>query len=339
MLYILGFVLVAVILIHSYRHYALHKPNKPIDQLPFEGDIYKLGDNVVGKRKLSGEPTKTVVCMPGFLETAAYYYDLYKDADVDLILVNNCFYHSPLDESKARRPAWFTSENPYESGTIEHDAFVMAQVLQHLPSTDNVILHGHSRGGAVVMETGRLLQSMPARERHHYAAVLEAPVLPQGKARGHDSPLLVRLAMRYFMPLMFHQFRDNAGKYLNFSGYKHPHTDIKQHLISQVFGNPKQLHITVTNINSIDQWAENTGYGTYDAFTDITVLVPVKDIVLDRDIMLQSATARPHVKVKEVENADHFISLERPEFVRQLVAELPAQEPVKPEQTESLVQP
>lgn len=323
MLYVVSLVLLIAVLIHSYRYYVLHKSNEANAMAPFDGDIYLLGNNVVAKRKLYGNPTKTVVCMPGFMETIAYYFDVYNDADVDLILVNNGFYHSPLEDDNAIRPAWYDDNNPYELGTIEHDAYVLVQVLRHLPSTDHIILHGHSRGGAVVLEAGRMLRMAgePQEPQRYHAALLEAPVLPQGKARGHDAPLLIRIAIRYFMPLAFHQYRDNARLYLNFGGYKHPHTDVKAHILSQYFGNPKQYHITVTNIKNIDQWITHTDYSVFDSFSNVIALIPEKDIVLDRNAMLHSAMQSDNVKIKMAARTDHFISLERPELIRQTVQE------------------
>lgn len=321
MLYVIALLLVTIIAVHSYRHFVLHRHNDPLEKLPFAGKLYRLGGILVAHRDGPEKPTRTVVCMPGFMETITYYFDLYQDEDVDLILVNNCFYHSPVEDEDATRPDWYVA-NPYEPGTIQYDAFVLVQVLQHLPRTGNIVLHGHSRGGAVVLEAGRLLKRMPDQQKMRCMPLLEAPVLPQGKARGHNAPVLMRIAMRYFMPLAFFTYRRNALDYLKFGGYRHPHTDIKQHIISQYFGNPRQYHITVTNIRSIDQWTSETGFDVYDFYPQVTVMVPEKDIVLDRDIMFHCASHRANVRLVEVDKADHFISLERPEFVRTLVRRL-----------------
>ncbi|MCG8314799.1 MAG: alpha/beta hydrolase [Pseudomonadales bacterium] len=321
---LVGLVLLGIVCLHLYRHYLLNKTNEALEELPFNGPIYHLGDNVVAKMENSGSPTKTVVCMPGFMETFSYYLDLYNgQQDLEIILVNNCFYHAPLSTRNASKPHWYNHQNPFQSGTIEHDAWVFSQVVTHLPTTDQVILHGHSRGGAVVLEAIKMLkQSGQFKASQKIAALLEAPVLPQGKARGDHAPVLMRMAMRYFMPIVFNYYRRNALAYLKFGGYKYPATDVKQHIIKKCFGNPKQYHITLTNVKSIDDWFKSNDAATYDYCDDVAVLVPERDIVLDRKAMLASAESSQHVKVIHVPRADHFISLERPDFVLDYIESL-----------------
>jgi alpha-beta hydrolase superfamily lysophospholipase len=43
-------------------------------------------------------------------------------------------------------------EPPYEHHTIKDDVAVVIQAVKHLANTDELLLHGHSRGGAVVLE-------------------------------------------------------------------------------------------------------------------------------------------------------------------------------------------
>lgn len=317
--YIFALIISLIIGVHIYRYVVLNKTFKPKSRIPFDGEIFKLGDIVVARRRRiesEGEGgaenvSKTIVCMPGFMETISYFFDVYKDENAELILVNNCAYHSPIDDAMGKTPSWFDANNPYLPGTIEHDAFVFAQIVDQLATTDNVVLHGHSRGGAVILEASKLI----SKEKRHVAAILEAPVLPQGKARGHQMPKLLRIVMKYYMPLAFHYYRHNALAYLQFGGYRYPATDVKEKIISDYFSNPKQYKVTVTNISNIDQWAASTGFDIYNNFSDVTVLVPENDIVLDRELMYSSAAAGKHVKVVEVQAADHFISLERPEFI------------------------
>ena len=318
------FLLSALMALHLYRHFILNKTNEALPTIPFAGDIFLLGDNVVAKKENQGSPTKTVICMPGFMETFSYYFDLYDgQQDIEVILVNNCSYHAPLCTKSAAIPDWYNKRNPYQSGTIEHDAWVFSQVVIHLPTTDQVVVQGHSRGGAVVLEAVKMLrQSGQLSAAMKLSALLEAPVLPQGKARGDHAPLWMRLAMRYFMPMVFNYYRRNALAYLKFGGYKYPATDVKQNIISQYFGNPKQYHIALTNVKSIDDWFKSNGPATYDYCEDVAVMVPERDIVLDRKSMLASAESAGHVKVIHVPRADHFISLERPEFVLDYIRSL-----------------
>ncbi|MCG8668841.1 MAG: alpha/beta hydrolase [Pseudomonadales bacterium] len=323
MLAALGYlILVAGIIalgVHIYRHRTLHNPTKPKKQIPFDGTIYQLGDVVVAKRRMMNTPGKTVICMPGFMETMSYFFDVYKDEeDVELILVNNCGYHSPINTRMSETPSWFNPSNPFQAGTIEHDAFIIGQVVDNLVTTNQIVLHGHSRGGAVMLESAKHI----SQQNRQLAAILEAPVLPQGKARGHEMPKFMRMLMKYYLPLVFHYYRDNALSYLRFGGYRHPATPVKEKIISEYFSNPKHYRVAVTNIESIDRWTESNNQSMYQYLDDISVLIPAKDIVLDRNYMIKSSAMCDHVKRVDVEKADHFISLERPDFIQRYVHSL-----------------
>ncbi len=90
--------------------------------------------------------------MPGFLEDVRYFLELYRDRNCELILINNANYHCPFEEAESAVVDWPQNEIPV--GTIAHDVFVVAQVLERLVTTKSIVLHGHFRGGAVVIEAG-----------------------------------------------------------------------------------------------------------------------------------------------------------------------------------------
>src|ERR1043165_7677029 len=114
---------------------------------PFDGPGSRVGEATVLERA-SESPRVTVVCMHGWLENYGYFLPVYAARDVQLIMIASADYHTP---GPATVPAW---ARPVAGvpGTIEYDAAVLVQALEHLPKTSRVRVHGHSRGGAVVVE-------------------------------------------------------------------------------------------------------------------------------------------------------------------------------------------
>ena len=171
--------------LHLFRQYWLHKDLERVYSAPFEGKMYRVAETVVGIRKPIAQATQTVICFPGFLEDMRYFQALYQDSDCELILVNNANYHSPfpLDEVEDLD----LEINPYACGTIEYDGFTLAQVMRRFANCPEVVLHGHSRGGAVVLEAGRQFPDLMKTDGKQVSAILEAPVLPQARAAGKGS--------------------------------------------------------------------------------------------------------------------------------------------------------
>ena len=150
--------------------------------------------------------------MPGFLEDMRYFVDLYRDRDCELILVNNANYHSPFDLRSAEDLDW--PANPHPVGTLAHDGFIVARAIERLATAPEAVLHGHSRGGAVVLEAARQGDASIATERRVAAALLEAPVLPQGRTAGPERGAAVQAITLYLMPLFLAASRNMPEKRL-----------------------------------------------------------------------------------------------------------------------------
>ena len=211
--------------------------------------------------KEGSQNNKTIVCFPGFLETSSYFLDLYGALDCELVFVNNANYHSPFASANIESLDWPT--NPYESGSIEYDGFHLALAVKNFASYEQVVLHGHSRGGAVVLDAGRQFPEITNDSARNITAVLEAAVLPQAKAAG-GTPGPIRAAlMAYLMPFMFSYLRGlPAAKIVRFPMMKpnNPHkTDVLQYL----FKSAKQIKTLVANMLSLAEWQKNQ---TVDVF-------------------------------------------------------------------------
>ena len=165
--------------IAALRQRQLDRPTLPIYAKDFDGEILRIGACHALVRRAAATPRATVVCVPGFLEEVWYFDGLYEDADLDCIYLNNADYHvtTVAPEARAQAVDW-DRPLPYAVGTISHDAAVLNQVLTHLVRSGPIRLHGHSRGGAVVLEAA--LQSPELHRRLEIEYLLEAPVLPQG---------------------------------------------------------------------------------------------------------------------------------------------------------------
>ena len=143
-----------------------------------------------------------LVCFPGFLEDIRYFIALYRDVPARIIVLNNGNYQNPFtDDTAVTKPAWVAS-NPYPLGTIAHDAYCLNLVLENMTSKERVVLHGHSRGGSVVLEAGH---QKPDRASNT-EALLEAAVVPQGRLVNKGESLLQPVGF-YLMPLILSLLR------------------------------------------------------------------------------------------------------------------------------------
>ena len=182
-------VLVPLILIHAYREYWARRQLSQIHHAKFSGELMQAGNTYIARRPASNGSTHSIVCFPGFLEDMRYFQDLYKDNNAELIFVNNANYHCPFTVEGVSNDIinvdWPT--NPYQLGSIEHDGFYLGLVLDKLATGDNITVHGHSRGGAVVLETGRQYPTLTHSKDRPVRAILEAAVLPQARTTGNGS--------------------------------------------------------------------------------------------------------------------------------------------------------
>jgi pimeloyl-ACP methyl ester carboxylesterase len=269
---------------------------------PFDGVSYAVGSATVSERR-ADEPQATVICMHGYCENARYFTQAYADPEIQLILVSSADYHTGLSGAQVREADWARVPDATE-GSIGYDAMVLNQALEHLPRTDHIRVHGHSRGGAVVLEAAELRPDL----FQGVEVVLEAPVLPQAGLPRPVSPLflwlfplLVPLWQRQpispWMPGRWGALQDRR----------------KRELIESLPFNAKHAATLVVNLRELVRWMEERKLELYRNLDFGVILIPEDDQVLDVDAMLCSANnAGSRVRVVQVSQASHFIALDRP---------------------------
>jgi pimeloyl-ACP methyl ester carboxylesterase len=308
--------------LHFYRQYWAKRNLPQIDTCEFTGQLKKVENTYIGYRAASNGSQRTIICFPGFMEDVRYFQELYKDEAAELILVNNANYHCPFigarDTDVITELAW--PENPYPLGTIEHDAFYLGLVLEHIASGSNIVLHGHSRGGAVVLETGRQYPELTNSKARSVSAILEAPVLPQARTAGKGSDALPHGLACYFLPLLLGWLRNSSEEQRIKRLMAGPVTPLKQQLLPNVPNNPRTYATCVTNLRSIVAWQRTTPIDAYNNFSALTVIMGEHDHVLCNHSMLASIekgqAINQGVSLVQTERTNHFISLEQPEVMQ-----------------------
>jgi pimeloyl-ACP methyl ester carboxylesterase len=173
----------------------------PLPGDDFTGTILRLGANLVclpDRSHLDSEVAgRTIlICFPGFLEDARYYLEVHHNTPARLIVMGNANYQNPFREVAMSTPACF-KHNPHPLGTIAHDAYCLNQVLEHMVGPERVVLHGHSRGGAVVLEAGNQRPDLTSKVE----AILEAAVVPQGRLFNNGEKKLQPVGL-YLLPII-----------------------------------------------------------------------------------------------------------------------------------------
>ena len=174
---LLLFIAVIVYLLYRYRRRLLVDECPRLNFEAFEGDVYQVGETYVARRKAAKKPKQSIICIHGFVEDMRYFTELYEDPHIELILVTNSGYHCPFSTKDLIQPEW-AEANPFLPYSIEYDAFALRLAVENLATTSKVKLHGHSRGGAVVLDAMRQSPATLSKSE----VILEAAVLPQGKA-------------------------------------------------------------------------------------------------------------------------------------------------------------
>ncbi|RFA36097.1 alpha/beta fold hydrolase [Alkalilimnicola ehrlichii] len=248
---------------------------------PFDGVMYPVGNAVVAVRDCES-PRATVIGMHGFCENFSYFTDLYNDPDVQLILVNSGDYHVPLDQPHYVDASWAeTPDAPV--GSIEYDAEVLIQALAHLPKSQRIRVHGHSRGGAVVLEAASRRPDLFA----DVEAILEAPVLPQAAPK-KGLPPGTFLLLPFFVPL----WRKQPISARNRALWGPVDTPRKRAQIESLPFNPKRTRTLSTNLRLIGEWMRQRDYGIYQHLQRGVILIPEKDKVLSRYLMQKAPSRR-----------------------------------------------
>jgi pimeloyl-ACP methyl ester carboxylesterase len=175
------------------------------------------------------------------------------------------------------------------------------QALEHLPRSKTVRVHGHSRGGAVVLEASKLRPDL----FEDVEVVLEAPVLPKAKLFMEASPILV-----WLYPFFIVLWKRSPLSRRFVVGLGRLDDPRKRELLSGLSHNPKRISAFVANVKDLLGWMRR-GDATFAYLKRGVVLVPSDDRVLDPVTMLASAK-NGALEVVEVEGSSHFITLDRP---------------------------
>jgi pimeloyl-ACP methyl ester carboxylesterase len=314
--------LALLLMLHTYREYWRLRNLPQTHHSKFTGELIQVGTTYIARRPANNSCSRSIICFPGFLEDMRYFQDLYKDNDAELILVNNANYHCPfLNEKETGNVAQLDwPKNPYKIGTIEYDGFYLGLVLERLAGGREVCLHGHSRGGAVVLETGRQYPELTSSNERAVSAILEAAVLPQALTAGNGSdPLPHRIAC-YFMPIFFGLLRNISTQRLLRLPMMRPTNTLKTELLMSIFSNTRSYATCVINVQSIVGWQRSIGFEVYDNFPSLSIVMGARDTTLDGTSMLASAEqgqARNNgLSIIRTIDTNHFISLEQPETIR-----------------------
>lgn len=290
----------------------IRKLIKPINSAyseMFSGRVYRVGEGAVSVRNHSGSAKQTVIGVHGFLENHCYFTQTYDAPTTELILLTCSNYHIPVNGVTPETPTWEVPIKHLE-GTIEYDACILNQALTNLPSTRNIRIHGHSRGGAVVLEA---IKHRPELYED-IEVILEAPALPKGKIHPLVTALLepVSHGMWPWLIRLINSAPSSAyGQ--TFFGKMNPR---KKQLLSKLFYSTRDHLTIVRNIENILEWMERTDTGIYQNVRHGTFLIPGVDRILDRPAMLASARQSPTtVRIIETQAPSHFITLDSKEWL------------------------
>jgi pimeloyl-ACP methyl ester carboxylesterase len=299
----LGVLAGTVLLVLALRQWLLHRECEPSKSEPFDGDVYQVGKAAIAERRCE-HPSTTVICMHGFVADMRYFTHYYSDPGIQLILLTSCDYHVPITQPRFKTAPWVKVPTEPE-GSIAYDAAVLVQALEHLPRTGSIRVHGHSRGGAVVLEAAAMRPELFARVE----VVLEAPVLP--RARPYVSISAAQLwLLSFLMPL----WRREPISQRNRGAWGPLENERKRELIMAFPFNPKRAATMVSNLRELDGWMKARDVSLYQHIPRGTVLVPGKDRVLDSRSMLESAQqAGTRLNVVKLEGCSHFALWDRPD--------------------------
>lgn len=281
----------------------LSTPIKPEHRELFSGRVYQTGHAGVSIRNHSGKAKYTVIAVHGFLLNHCYFTHLYHQPDTELILMTCSNYHIPTCGADIEYTDWWRTVDHPEA-TVEYDADVLNQILENLPTGKHIRVHGHSRGGSVILEGMRQRPELYKKVE----VVLEAPVLPQGKLHGGISSLLEKFSYGMWPYLIRFLRRTPLTTLAPFFGKMN---ERKRDLLATAFSNPKDQLTIIRNIESIKAWMENTDFETYKHMKRGTILVPETDRILERDAMLfSSQQTSKNVHIVETSDTSHLISLD-----------------------------
>ncbi len=300
----IGIVGLALLVVFYLRKYLLRKESPQKQAMPFKGELFQVGQACIAKRAHSGA-TSTVVVMPGFVENFLYFTEYYANPSIELILLTSADYHVPVTNPRFTSPDWAKIAK-LRPGSIAYDAAMLNLALTHLVTTDNVRVHGHSRGGAVTLEAAR---QQPALFEQ-IEVILEAPVLPQGLPYA-PMPATVRWFLPFILPFWQQQPINERNRAM-WGPLDNPR---KRELIMGVPFNPKRAGIMLANLKDMADWMANTSTDIYQHVKRGAILVPGNDKVLKSAAMLASAQQAENLQIIEIEGGSHFVLADHPDSI------------------------
>ena len=304
MLFLMWFLIVAFA-VYMLRMRLLYRVGAPRQVEEFDGVIYRVGLAAVAERN-GRHPRATVIAMHGYLENSCYFTRYYADPAIQLILLTSGDYHVPFSGAEYRKPAWAATPG-YSVGTIEYDAAVLVQALEHLPTTKSIRVHGHSRGGAVTLEAAAMRPDL----FRGVEVILEAPILPRGRPRQPMIP-----GVGWFIPFFFALWRLRPISPVNRHMYGRLDDARKRSVVEALPFNPRRLITAMRNLRSLLAWMQQRDVDLYRNVERGAVLIADNDQVLAADAMRASAQhAEGRLRVLEVSNCSHFVLFDRPDAI------------------------
>jgi pimeloyl-ACP methyl ester carboxylesterase len=310
MLFIIWFWLLLLALAIVLHVRLLCRVGAPRQIEDFDGVIYRVGRAAVAERR-GGNPRATVIAMHGYLENPCYFTRYYDDPGIQLIVLTSGDYHVPFTGAEYRNSGWAVTPR-YALGTIEYDAAVLVQALEHLVKTTSIRVHGHSRGGAVVLEAAAMRPDL----FRDVEVILEAPILPRGKA---SQPVIP--GTLWLVPYFFLLWRKRPLSPFNQHLYGRLDDPRKRSVIEALPFNPSRLITAMRNLRSLLAWMKDRDVGMYKNVERGAILIADGDHVLDPDAMRTSALqAEGRLRVVEVGNCSHFVLFDRPDAIPPLTS-------------------
>ena len=293
--------------LYGVHHWLLGRAVAPPPPVSMDAQIYSFNDGWVIRRQ-AHQPEATVLVVHGFLESPRYFTRYYQDPRIELIMLGATGYQLPI-QSARHQPAPWSHSSTQRIGTIAADAELLNLALEHLPSTRNLRVHGHSRGGAVVLEAARQRPDLFSSVE----VLLEAPALPQGRPH-RAQPAMVR----WILPLLHLLWQSKPDAALSNPVWA-PLSQEKRDLIMAMPFNPRDSRLLLTNLQDLLDWMQSTGSDIYSHVQRGAILVPSKDRVLHSGAMLESARQAENLQIVEVPDGSHFVTLDHPESIPPLI--------------------
>lgn len=300
--------LTALALVGAYQ-WLLARQVPPPPKQSMDADLYPVNEGWIVHRRAEQDPEATVIVMHGFLESPFYFSRFYDDPRIELIMLVGTGYQLPVHAGSVRAAQW-TFATEQQPGTIAADAELVNLALEHLPSSRNLQVHGHSRGGAVVLEAARQRPDLFSTVE----VLLEAPALPQGRP-WKPQPAIAR----WLLPLVHLLWQGKPHAALSSPVWGPLRNGEKREMILAMPFNPASSRLMMTNLRDLLNWMETTGTDIYRHVQRGAILVPERDRILDSGAMLDSARQAENLQIIEVAAGSHFVLLDHPQSIPPLL--------------------